>query len=276
LFRVREFVIAAANRNRPQRILLIVAHPDDETIGAGVLVSRSKDVVVLHVTEGSPPGMSDAVRTGFSSREEYASARVAEARSALALAGVDASAIRNMQFTDQRVSFCLGELTVRVLETLERERPAILLTHAYEGGHPDHDSVAFACHMAHQMYGRKQRSSGPRLLEFAGYHGENGGIKTYEFLRLSGPQEIRRDLSLNQQNLKKQMLKAFKTQAKTLQAFLPARVERYREPPKYDFGRPPHWGKLCYEHFDWGVDGATWRGLAQRALLELQVPARKI
>jgi hypothetical protein len=57
--------------------------------------------------------MSDAVAAGFSSREAYASARTAEARLALALAGIDASTICKMRFTGQRVSFCLEKVTAK-------------------------------------------------------------------------------------------------------------------------------------------------------------------
>jgi LmbE family N-acetylglucosaminyl deacetylase len=219
--------------------------------------------------------MSDAVNSGFSSRDAYAAARIAEAQRALALAGITARAICNMRFTDQRVSFCLPELTARILETVEREPPDILLTHAYEGGHPDHDSVAFACRMAHEMYGDNQRRSVPQLMEFSGYHAANGTIRTYEFLAGSGSGEIKHHLTRNEQNLKTQMLSTFKTQAKTLQAFLPPQIEKYRRAPNYNFAHPPHAGKLFYEHFDWGMDGATWRDLAQSALAELNLPWRK-
>jgi LmbE family N-acetylglucosaminyl deacetylase len=269
-----EFVIDADNQHHP-RILLVAAHPDDETIGAGALLSRNKHVSILHATDGAPLAMSDALNAGFSSREAYGSARIAEAREALGLAGVEASAIFNMRLIDQQLSFRLAELTVRIVETLTREAPDIVLTHAYEGGHPDHDSVAFACHTAHEICSHSQRCPAPRLMEFAGYHGENGSIKTYEFLFAMGTQEIQHRLTLNEENLKTLMLTTFRTQAKTLQPFLPPQIEKYRDPPKYDFDRPPHSGKLFYEHFDWGMDGATWRGLAQDALVELNLPRRK-
>jgi LmbE family N-acetylglucosaminyl deacetylase len=232
-------------------------------------------VQIVHVTEGSPPGTSDAVAAGFATQAEYALARVAEARCALALAGVEANAIRNLRLTDQRVSFCLGELIDKIVRTIGRENPEILLTHAYEGGHPDHDSVAFACHVAHEVNIRKRGCSGLRLMEFAGYHGEGGAIRTYGFVSCSDSWEIRHDLNHEEESLKKEMLERFKTQSKTLQAFLPPRVERYRDAPKYDFASPPHRGKLFYEHFDWGMDGATWRGFAQAALRELKPPRRK-
>jgi LmbE family N-acetylglucosaminyl deacetylase len=269
-----EFVIDADNQHRP-RILLVAAHPDDETIGAGALLSRNKHISILHATDGAPLEMSDALSAGFSSRGAYGSARIAEAREALGLAGVEASNVFNMRLIDQRLSFCLAELTARIVETLTREAPDIVLTHAYEGGHPDHDSVAFACHTAHEICSNSQRRPAPRLMEFAGYHGENGSIKTHEFLFAMGAQEIQHRLTLNEQNLKTLMLTTFRTQAKTLQPFLPPQIEKYRYAPKYDFYRPPHSGKLFYEHFDWGMDGATWRRLAQNALAELNLLRRK-
>ena len=251
---------------------MIAAHPDDETIGAGALLSRNKGVQIVYVTDGAPPGILDALAAGLSSREAYASARIAEARSALALAGVESRAICRLQFTDQEVSFQLGELTIKILQALDGHPPDFLLTHAYEGGHPDHDSAALACHMAHRMYCANHNGAGPLLMEFAGYHGEHGRIRTNQFLPQSGPAENRRQLTADEANLKTQMLREFKTQSRTLQAFLPPRFEAYRQAPKYDFGRAPHAGKLFYENFNWGMDGGTWRGLAQKLVRELSLP----
>jgi LmbE family N-acetylglucosaminyl deacetylase len=47
-----EFVIEADNQHHP-RIVLVAAHPEDETIGAGALMSRNNNVKILHVTDGA-------------------------------------------------------------------------------------------------------------------------------------------------------------------------------------------------------------------------------
>lgn len=232
------------------------------------------------MTDGSPLDTSDALAAGFSSRAKYAAARIGEAQQALALAGVQPSAISNLRLTDQRVSFCLTDLVFRILQALESQSPEIVLTHAYEGGHPDHDSVAFACHLAHALLRnriRRKRDSRslPRLMEFAAYHGENGAMQTYEFLAGTAHAEIQHHLTADDARLKMQMLAAFKSQAKTLQPFLPPRIEKYRNAPAYDFRCPPHAGKLFYEYFNWGTDGETWRELARAAVTKFNLPWRK-
>jgi len=67
---------------------VIVAHPADEVVGAGCLISKLVDVTVLHVTDGAPRDMQDATAAGFKDRSEYAQARKQECLCALAIANV--------------------------------------------------------------------------------------------------------------------------------------------------------------------------------------------
>jgi N-acetylglucosamine malate deacetylase 2 len=251
------------------RTLVIAAHPDDETIGAGVLISRMKGVQVVHATEGSPTNPSDALASGFSSREGYAAARRVETARALALAGLAESAIWNLHFTDQQLCSQLEDLSLRIVGLLEQWRPNIVLTHAYEGGHPDHDSVALACHLARELHAKRAPEFSFDLVEFTCYHAGSDGIRAYEFLPCDdgGAQTYR--LTASERELKVGMLRQFTTQTKTLAAFMSPEFERFRVAPRYDFRRAPHEGKLFYENFNWGVDGATWRELASRTLSRL-------
>ncbi len=258
------------------RTLIIAAHPDDETIGAAVRISRTKGIQIIHVTDGSPLDLSDAVAAGFSTREEYALARRKETERALALAGVPQTAIANLGFTDQQTSFQIEELTSRVLQVLSELKPDVVLTHSYEGGHPDHDSVAFACHAAKKLLDREPGGPCFELVEFTGYHAESGGIVPYEFVPSGQTLEHRYHLTAKQRELKISMLREFKTQTKTLAAFQQPQMEPFRQAPRYDFRRPPHAGKLFYEYFDWGIDGATWRDLACDAERSLLAPIEPV
>jgi LmbE family N-acetylglucosaminyl deacetylase len=74
--------------NRTMRCSVIVAHPADEVVGAGCLISKLVDVTVLHITDGAPRDMEDANAAGFKKRSEYAEAIKQECLSALAIANV--------------------------------------------------------------------------------------------------------------------------------------------------------------------------------------------
>lgn len=254
-----------------RRILLIAAHPDDETIGAGVLISRIQGIRIVHATDGSPTDVADAQAAGFATRETYASARRTEAVKALAKAGVRENAIANLRFTDQELAFHLEELTFRILARIEQAQPDVVLTHAYEGGHPDHDSLAFSCFLARELFRMRNREAPFEIFEFTGYHAESGRMRTYEFLPSNEQKQHRHHLTPEQRDLKIQMLAAFESQCRTLKPFMSPQSETFRKAPKYDFRRAPHEGKLFYENFDWGVDGRTWRELAGRALTRLDL-----
>lgn len=251
------------------RALLIAAHPDDETIGAGVLLARRPNFRIVHVTDGSPLNPSDAVAAGCFSREAYAAVRRREAADAMAAAGIPADAITNLRFTDQQVAFHLEELTQRILMMIDQIKPELVLTHAYEGGHPDHDSVALVCHLA-----RCSNPSGSAffLCEFTGYHARQGTMEIYEFLGSSSQREFAYRLRPEERKVKIRMIEKFTTQTRTLQSFVCPEMERFRLAPQYDFTRPPHAGRLWYENFNWGVDGATWREIASQTLNKILHP----
>lgn len=241
------------------RVVIVAAHPDDEVIGAGGLLRHLRRVTIIHTTDGSPVDQVDARRNGFHSREDYARARREELYAALDLAGVPRENTVGLGFTDQQTMLYLREICERLAAQIAALRPDAVVTHPYEGGHPDHDSTAFATH-------RVCRGLGIPLFEMTSYHAENGAengaLEAGVFLA-NGDGCYTRELSEGDRARKERMLACFRTQSAVLSAFSAVGPERFRPAPRYDFSEPPHPGRLYYELMPWGVSGAQWRACAR-------------
>lgn len=268
------------------RAALVVAHPDDETIAVGGSLYLLPGLLLVHVTDGAPRRLEDAARQGFETPEAYAEAREAELQAALALAppssraeGVAIQGIRtdechmspglprfardDQRIQDGRIQLGIPDqdaiLHLRTLiETLavlfRDHRIDAVLTHAYEGGHPDHDATALAVHRAAQ---------GIPVFEFAGYHAAPGHTVMQHFL--PGPPETAIALPPDDAARKRAMLACFRTQTEILSRFDPS-TERLRPAPAYDFTQPPHPGPLNYETWGWELTGARWRSIAAQEI----------
>jgi LmbE family N-acetylglucosaminyl deacetylase len=252
-------------------VAVVVAHPDDEVIGAGSRLPLLSNVSVVHVTDGAPHSMQDALAAGYLTREAYASARRREAEAALALAGIPSRNLYALGLVDQEASSHLAELARRLVCFMSEKAIRVVLTHAYEGGHPDHDATAFAVHSACALI-VGAGGGAPAVIEMAGYHAGPQGLVTHRFLP-EGEPGLTVGLNEMQRALKHRMLACHTSQARTLAEF-GLEVERYRPASRYDFGAPPHPGTLWYEQFDWGITAARWRTLASEALAELGLQHR--
>ncbi|HEY0454831.1 MAG TPA: PIG-L family deacetylase [Verrucomicrobiae bacterium] len=250
-------------------ILVVVAHPDDEFIGAGARFSHWSALSFVHVTDGAPRDMRDARESGFVSREAYAEARRNEFHKALGLVGAKPQAEHMLGFVDQESSNDLPRLTQRLLEIIRELKPEAIVTHPYEGGHPDHDATAFAVGAAVRLM-EQQHENVPSIIEMTSYHNGPYGMVAGEFLPVANCEPIVRVLSTPECALKRRLYSCFASQQRTLRWF-PIESESFRFAPQYDFTRPPHDGKLFYEQFKWGTDGARWRQLAARASKTLRI-----
>src|SRR5215471_11713978 len=130
------------NRDRGLRIAILAAHPDDETIGASALLARSGDPRVIYLTGGAPRNRNLRSRDFHGSRQEYSSLRRAEAERALSLAGLAVSQIEWLGGVDQEAIGRADHLTYCLAGLFSRIEANVLVTHPYEGGHPDHDTAA--------------------------------------------------------------------------------------------------------------------------------------
>ena len=262
---------------QPPRLLVVLAHPDDEVLALGARLERLALARLVTVTDGAPEDGADARQHGFSTLEGYREARAAELAAALRHAGLPAHVAHPFPalppVPDQRAALHLEELTRGLAAVLDEFAPEAVLTHPYEGGHPDHDACAFAVHAALRLRAAApvpvaDRRAAPLLLEAPFYHAGGGRdgdgdsrMRTGTFLDEDRFPALRLALSSQEQENKRARLACFPTQADTLRQFGTER-ECFRRAPAYDFSLPPHRGKLLYECFPWGMTGSQFRALA--------------
>jgi N-acetylglucosamine malate deacetylase 2 len=249
--------------------LIVVSHPDDESIGAGAQLARLEDATVVHVTDGAPRDPTYARRLGFPNRDAYGEARRREAAAALELAGVTTDRQLCLGYPDGELPYHLVELSLSLADVIDELQPEVVITHPYEGGHTDHDATAFGVHLACGVL-RREGAAVPVVLEMTSYHGAGGRRVVHSFLPIAGSEPVRTvELSPDAAALKRAMYDSYRTQRACLAQFLVA-VERFRPAPRYVFTEPPHPGTLEYERRSRRMSGEQWRCHAARALKRLR------
>ncbi len=230
-------------------LLIVVAHYDDEVIAASTRLGAG--CRILHVTDSGPRNPKYFTRAGFSTREDYSAHRRHEMLRAVALAGVTEAQCEVLPIPDQEATRNLPLIAEEIARRLDGVDT--VLTHAYEGGHPDHDACALACQVAVKQ-GRQEAPF---------YHAATGHLVAARFI--SDAPHHREWLSAEQQALKAKMFAAFDSQKHVFDRF-PLDRELWRIAPGYDFLAPPHPGTLYYETRDLGFTGTEWRQYAHRFL----------
>jgi LmbE family N-acetylglucosaminyl deacetylase len=242
-------------------VVVLAAHPDDEIIGIGSRLRFLENLTLVHVTDGAPRDLRDARARGFDSAEAYAIERRRELDEALSVAGADPKRRIEFDVPDQQATTHMSDIAARISDLLRELRPALVITHPYEGGHPDHDTTTVAAHAA------VRRAGVPlELAEFTSYHRAYDRLCTAAFLPTRDEEIYTVLLTAAEERHKQLMLDCFVTQREVLAAFK-TDVERLRLAPQYDFSQPPHPGTLYYEQYSWGMDGERFRELAREAAL---------
>jgi LmbE family N-acetylglucosaminyl deacetylase len=145
-----------------------------------------------------------------------------------------------------------------------------VVTHADEGGHPDHDAAALAVHAAAALLNQERLAL--EIVEMPLYHLGLSGWTVQRFVAADGPEELEIHLNDAQRRRKQAMLDTHATQRQVL-SMVAADVERFRPAPAYDFTVLPNEGRLLYDLHGWGMTGMRWQSLAAAALHDLGVGA---
>lgn len=253
-------------------LLIVAAHPDDETIGIGAtlagLIDAGWRAHVLHVTDGAPHNPALRYELRERTREEAAAIRRVEIENALRAGEIDPDQVLlpTLGIADQEATLRMPDIARALAEHFAHLGTTVVITHPYEGGHPDHDATALAVHAAAAL-----TPSAIALAEMTSYHTQEGTLITGAFrtdATPTCPAHLDGAFDPRHRARKRSMLDAYRTQAKILEPF-GTDGEPLRCAPPYDFTKPPHEGKLHYESlpFDW--TGTRWREFAREALAAL-------
>lgn len=238
-----------------ERVAIVVAHPDDETLWTGSLLPRLRDGLLIHVTDGAPRDMEDAAALGFVDRDAYREAREAEIVEALERLGADVEHRRYL-VPDKEAALALPALADRLAGDLRGA--AVVITHPYEGGHPDHDACAWAVARACGRLG----GHAPARVEFACYHLRDGERRFGLFW--PGPEEHERRFDVPERERVAAAIATHRTQAAVIGGWTPER-EMWRAAPEYDFAAPPPPGRALYDGFGWEMTSERFSALAREA-----------
>jgi LmbE family N-acetylglucosaminyl deacetylase len=223
------------------RTLIIVAHPDDEAVTCAALMQRMQEPSVLFCTDGAPLDPYFWSRHG--SREAYSLLRQEEARLALSRVGVQKVEFlkthSGKHIIDQQLFRRLPVAIDAASEVVSRLRPAALLTLAYEGTHPDHDSCSFLS----SITADECSLTAWEMPVYKLFREENRKFQKsipapepYISLQPTSDEIVR----------KRHALQAYTSQGDFLVRFDSA-AESFRPMVGYDYAQPPHAGVLGYE-----------------------------
>lgn len=230
------------------RTLVIVAHPDDEAVACGGLLQRVREPHVLFCTDGGP--LDPYFWENYGEREAYTQLREKEARQALGEIGVS-----NVEFVrtrsgqpiiDQQLFQHLHEAVPAVSDVVARIRPDALLTIAYEGGHPDHDSCSFIT----SVIAREQHLPAWEMPIEPLFKKVERRWQT--FLSPAQP-AIPLHPTAGEVARKRRALRAYASQGNF--DSIAGVDETFRPMPQYDYTRRPHQDILNYESWEWKMTG---------------------
>ncbi len=248
-------------------VAVVVAHPDDETLGVGTRLACLRRMILIHLTDGAPraPGDRDA---GDPAPGDIAAQRMRETDAALQV--LDAKPEHRIAYghPDQESIRHLPEIVAALRRDLDGA--AFVLTHAYEHGHPDHDTASLAVYLACASAGARRKRA--TVIEFPSYHLGAHGARFGAFWHDPERREWIATLGVRERARKAEALECFASQRDMLRNF-PLDTERFRRAPDYDFSAPAPPPAAWYDAQDWPIDSRAWPHIARQNLTQAGLAA---
>jgi LmbE family N-acetylglucosaminyl deacetylase len=225
-----------------KRLLVFVAHPDDESIGCGVLLQRVPAALVVFAVDGAPAGYG--IEGKFGSLKSYSAERFNEAGRALRLARNSSFRRLNTRsgtyFPDRQLFAHLEEAADSLVSIARVFLPDAIVSHSYEGGHIDHDACYLLAKHAADTLSLEH-------FEFPLYWKDETGQDVFQKFRNTQEGEISLNPSQTEIATKNKMLAEYQTQrdivamfSTNVEKFRPVRVCEYGEPSR-NFSYPGTW-----------------------------------
>ncbi|MDD3370257.1 MAG: PIG-L family deacetylase [Alphaproteobacteria bacterium] len=224
-----------------RRILILVAHPDDEVVACAACVARARTqgatVSALYLTDGC---LSEETLWPWQRKhhEDMVTRRHLEAEAAATSLG-----ILPVGWGNRPARALWRELPIVFEEVniaISQYKPDQIWVPAYEGGNPDHDAL--------NAIGFKLKSR-LSVLEFPEYNYFGGEMRSQTFIS-SGTSEHIVTLTLVERAAKRALMEIYASEKSNLSG-LKLDQECYRPLTTYDYAQPPHQGTLWYTRFQW-------------------------
>ena len=217
-----------ASPPRFTRLLVVAAHPDDETIGAGVLMARTRrhggEVRVLVVNTGIAAWRAGDHAALFAERR-------AQTLAALALAGVAPDNVTFLGIPDLSTGEGFPALVARLHAEIREFYPDAVAVSAWEGAHPDHDLSHYAVAVA------TERGTAVPVWEFPEYNRRYLRTGRAGFLQERWP-FVDLGLTPEETELRRAMMACFPSEGPFVRRF-GEQPELLRPLPRYDYRLPP-------------------------------------
>lgn len=137
----------AVHGERLRRLVVVAAHPDDETLGAAGLMRRASDAGVEVVLVLATAGERSHPHSSTTSPSELRATRLSEVVTALAQVAPTA-AMRHLDVPDGDVASATDRIVTTLVDLLGDARENVVVAPWRQDGHPDHEACGRAAAVA--------------------------------------------------------------------------------------------------------------------------------